>query len=1141
MCEQYQQDLDGIWKLRLDRDRIGIEKGYYKIIWEEIEEEDAKANYGTIRLPGILQAQGYGDKISQNTPWISGLHDNMWYLREEYKGAQEGEVNVPFLSQPPRHYLGWAWYQREVLLPKEGQYQLFLECTRWKTTVWVDGEEKGSITSLCAPHCYLLGRQKAGKHQITILIDNEMQYPYRPDGHMVSDALAATWNGIVGEISLRKLPDIRIVKDRIDWNIEIGKATIELTLQNLTKEQKNAKVSVTKMENQKDQKIEARDQIEERFSIEEQILCELLPEEEKTYILTLFYSKENLFWDEYEPNRKQIKLFCQCEEEMQVIQEQFGFRKMETKEDGFFINERPVYMRGTHFGGDFPLTGYPATGIEEWEHIFTICKRWGLNFMRFHSYCPPQAAFLAADKLGFYLQIECGMWNYFSEQTSLMSEVLYCETKRILDAFGNHPSFVMFSPSNEPAGDWLEPLKKWTAYFRKTDNRRLYTIQSGWPYPMEPEQIDGTDYIYFHRSGFGPYQGGTIRNKSGWFGKDYLPSLKGIHYPVICHEMGQWCSYPDFSIIQKFTGYMRPGNYQVFRAQAEKKGVLSQNSDFVYHSGRLQVAMYKEDFEANFRTPHLYGFEMLDLHDYLGQGGAFIGVLDAFWEEKGYIKPEEFKEFCNETVLLLRMPKYIFTKTENPTFSAEIAHFGKAKIQEALIKWNLRDSNGTMIKEEFLCKREIPLGKNIPLGTISLSLQELKALGCYTIELVLERKTKKTEVLKNHWDFWLYEEPVQYEKLIQKEQQQKENILVLTDFRKAKKALQEGKSVLLSPPVFAFSYWCPPLSQRTVFWNSQMGPRYSRNLGLICDVSHLALSEFPTKSYEEWQWAGIMEGARGINLNRMNPKLKPIVQVIDEWNRSYKMALLLEAKVGKGKLLLSGCTLDDGTETCPQRAQLKKSLYDYIHSEAFCPEIELTEEEAFSCFQDTLLLKKLGATCWIEELPDVDCSDCISVNPEKAFELEQVTFPLHLHIKWKQKIWINGFVYLPVQNRRDHSGDIREYEIWAREEKDKTEKWVSKKCGEFETSFEPKELFFDRCLTDEIIFVIKSGFGCEYYQKWKVTEDGWKREIGSFMDQAVRIGELLVLSEEWIEGAENETENSYHFLEGKTATLEIEE
>ena len=190
-----------------------------------------------------------------------------------------------------------------------------------------------------------------------------------------------------------------------------------------------------------------------------------------------------------------------------------------------------------------------------------------------------------------------------------------------------------------------------------------------------------------------PILGGNIRNHEGWKGKDYRSSLEGSRLPVICHEMGQWCAYPDFGVMEKFTGYLQPGNYQVFREHAKAHGILERNEEFVRCSGQTQVMMYKEEIEANFRTPQLYGFELLDLHDYLGQGTALVGVLDPFWEEKGYIRPEKFREFCKETVILARIPSYVYRSGDQAEILVEVSHFGKETLEDQTLVWELSGEN----------------------------------------------------------------------------------------------------------------------------------------------------------------------------------------------------------------------------------------------------------------------------------------------------------------------------------------------------------------------------------------------------------------------------------------------------------------
>jgi beta-galactosidase/beta-glucuronidase len=233
----------------------------------------------------------------------------------------------------------------------------------------------------------------------------------------------------------------------------------------------------------------------------------------------------------------------------------FGAREIRTAGTKFLLNGREIQLRGTHHGGDFPLTGFPPCDVAYWRKLFLTCRAWGLNHMRFHSWCPPEEVFTAADEVGFYLQPEAGMWNVINPGSD-MEKRLYAETERMIRAYGNHPSFLLFSPSNEPGGRWKESLPKWVAHFHAEDSRRLYTTGTGWPLIDTPGPVQGAEYLAVSRIGRTP-----LRRESGWFGGDYEAAVRGVDVPVVTHEVGQWCAYPDFSVIEKFTGYLRPGNY----------------------------------------------------------------------------------------------------------------------------------------------------------------------------------------------------------------------------------------------------------------------------------------------------------------------------------------------------------------------------------------------------------------------------------------------------------------------------------------------------------------------------------------------------------------------------------------------------
>ncbi len=1048
-----------------------------------------------IEIPGILQAQGYGEDITENTPWISGLHDKLWYQREEYKTAGE-EINIPFLSQPRKHYTGTAWYQRTFEIPAGIEDCIFYfeaECVKWKTSLWLDSRFIGSETGLCTPHTYCLGELKGGEHSITMCVDNDFQYPYRPDGHMVSDALGASWNGMAGKVLVRAVPAVHMENIMVYPEPETRRVLAAVSIRNHTG---------------LDQRV--------RVQVNETVKTVTVTKELQTVIFETAYPGEASAWDEFTPVLHTVYAVLTFRDRVEEKTVSFGFRKIEVKEGMFCINDRPAFFRGTHFGGDFPLTGYPSVQVSDWKKIIGICKAWGLNYIRFHSFCPPEAAFAAADEGGIYLQVEGGMWNKFHEGCE-MNKVLWDETGKILDTFGNHPSFVMLSPSNEPGGEWYKPLTDWVKKCREADNRHIYTAQSGWPYPVEPADIKGTDYVYFHRSGYGLQPGGTIRGSKGWHGSDYRLSLEEIKYPVISHELGQWCSYPDYEIIHKFTGYLKPGNYKAFRESAKKHGVLGQDREFAYLSGKLKVQLYKEEIEATLRTPHIYGFELLDLHDYLGQGTALVGLLDPFWEEKGFVTPEEFKTFCRETVPLLRISKRVYTTDEVLDCPVEFYHFGREEMKNARPYWVIKDRKGEVVKKEEFPPMDLPLKKNITIGRLKENLKDLKAPGDYEIEIGIQNTS-----IKNSWRFWLYD--------AQEEEFLTEEVFYTHSLKETMEALALGRKVIYAPPPEHHRLDSPPLSARPSFWNSQMGPTYSRGMGLVIRENHPALALFPTRAYQEWQWEEIIYGAYGLNLSEFPEELMPIVQPIDDYTRNYRLGMILECRVLKGSLLIVTADLDQELENRPVARLLRKSLFAYAASEKFSPKVQVSKEVLFNAFfprrimrdykvQIKLLKDTSGINpdlCLRDNQPggfgekegEADYTSILDGNPSTFCASEQFRYPFTLEMEAELEIPVKGLIYMPRQNEREHKGDIKGCRVQAYV----NNSWREVYKGELVSSYAPKEILFREPVTaKKIRFTARYGFSAKGINTYTETPEGWYPHTRDYEDTSAAIAELLFI------------------------------
>jgi beta-galactosidase len=1063
-------NLSGTWQFSLDKDDRGNAENWF-----------SKDLSDKILLPGILQSQGFGNDISKDTPWVLSLYDKNWSLREDYKEyTKPGNVKVPFLSQPPKHYLGAAWYNREIEIPASWANKrvvLFLERPKWRSTVYLDGIEVGSNMSLVAEHEYDLRGLSVGKHKLSIRVDNRMLMEYRPDAHSVSDSLGMSWNGIVGKIELRATSKVWIEDAQV-----YTKSEPSAVADGLSRKSATVKIKIGNSTNKKGNGV---------ITTNGDFYIVNWTETGGTAELKLDFpnAKE---WNEFHPNLQKLKLDLKGDNADDSKEISFGFAQISTDKNEFKLNGRTIYLRGTHHGGDFPLTGYPPTDVEYWRKIFKINKDWGINHIRFHSFCPPEAAFQAADEIGIYLQPEPGMWNVVSSGTP-MEKMLYEETERMIKAYGNHPSFILLSPSNEPKGRWKEAFDKWMAVYRVKDPRRIYTNGTGHTEPSVPDLDKGTDYLIMQRIGQK-----MLRGNTGWFGRDYGKSLEGIDIPVLSHENGQWVAYPDFDVIKKFTGYLKGGNYEIFRDSLTKKGMLARNKDFAYSSGKFQLECYKEEIEANLRTPKMYGFQLLDLHDYIGQGTALVGLLDTFWEEKGYVTAKEFKRFNSETVPLARLYKRTFESNEKFEVDVEIAHFGEKPIENAITYWKIVDEKGSVIKNGEFAKQTINIGKNIPLGKITADWSEPPALaGGRAVALKLVVGIKNTQ-FENDWNFWVYpkrssnrssETPVRMSaKHERKVVQSQASFAVSGDSDRSDRApfithswdeaeakLKTGGKVLYMPRKADLDWTSPPLDTVPVFWTRLMNPAWSRMLGLWIDKKHPALSQFPTDNFNDWQWTELVKNTRVINLDRFPKNLQPIVQPIDDWNRNYKLGMIFEAKVGKGKLLVSSADLENDLDERIVARQLRKSILDYMSSAKFNPKVAITSQNFREILFPTRIMLRLGAITDIKEQVlafDGDPNTFWLAGDQKK-ERQTQEFAVH----FPKSVPFSGLVLMPRQNHRDHEGDVREYAISI---SDDGKTWTEIKRGELVSTFDPQKILFGKTINAKYLkFTSLSGFGSD--------------------------------------------------------------
>lgn len=870
-------DLSGEWQFKIDSLNIGEDNHWYDKEFKE-----------TVSLPGSMAENGKGNDVALDTYWTGSMwNDSLWYKSSEMaQYRQPGNIKVSFWLSPDKVYYGSAWYQKKVTIPDDWKNQnVFLELERvhWESTLWVDNNKVGTQNGLGTPHRYSLAEVLTpGQHTITLRLDNRIKdVDVGRDAHSITDNTQTNWNGIVGDIKLTVKPKVYI--DLVKITPDVGRKLVEVKAQLKNSLGSPQEVSLTL-------KAEGPENLPSKT--EE---LNIGNEEEITMIYSM--GDKPALWDEFNPNLYQMKLILKSKNGRDSKEVAFGMREFKVNGKQFSINKRPVFLRGSLECAIFPLTGYPPTNVEDWKRIFRIIKDHGLNHMRFHSWCPPEAAFKAADETGVYLQVEASAWARIGDGAPI-DKWLYKEAQDILDNYGNHPSFVMMAYGNEPSGENHKAyLEEFVAHFKEKDKSKVYTSAAGWPFIENADFFSDSEPRIQH---WGEELNSIINSEPPQTVFDYGKNVQEIPMPLVAHEIGQWCVYPNFKEMSKYTGVLKPKNFEIFQESLNENHLGELADSLMMASGKLQVLCYKSDIEAALRTKDFAGFQLLDLHDFPGQGTALVGVLDAFWDEKGYITPAEYKAFSGETVPLARLKKRIFLNSDSLNASVEVAHYGAASLKAIVPQWEIKKSDGEVFARGSLEKKDINIGNGIQLGEISVPLINIGSAQKLNLSVTIEDHT-------NTWDVWVY--PKEKESI-----DNEESIWVVKKLEPpVVNYLQNGGKVLLSiskGDVRPGKGGDIGVGFSSIFWNTSWTKKQKpHTLGILCNPAHPAFNAFPTEYHSNWQWWDAMSNSNAIILDQFNPELRPIVRIIDDWFENRRTALIFEVKVGKGKLLVSGIDL----------------------------------------------------------------------------------------------------------------------------------------------------------------------------------------------------------------------------------------
>ena len=803
-------------------------------------------------------------------------------------------------------FSGYAWFSREIEVTEywsDKNVFLFLERTRI-SIVYIDGKEVGSQNSICAPHRYNVGLWLTkGRHELTVCVDN-VNYITK-GGHMTSPDTQTNWSGILGRMELQIFPKsfitgVRVIAESGGRIAVSGKVTGSPC--------GTLSAAITAPDGTLDSTAEIR-YSEGSFA-------------------AMIDVKSKLPWDEFDRNIYTLTLTLGDD----VYTVTFGLCRLSSKKRKLLVNGNETFLRGKHDGLIFPLTGYAPCDVDEWVERLSIAKSYGINHYRFHTCCPPDEAFTAADMVGIYFEPELPFWGTIAAKgeegyNESEQEYLIAEGRRIITEFSHHPSFVMMSLGNELWGS-RQRLGE-IINILKAENPSIFFTSGSSNFQFCPAEIPEEDYfvgvrftndrlfrgsyatcdaplghiqtdapntshnynsIISGKTASASNSGGSIQIQYGTGvktvsadgGDGYVP-----YKPVISHEVGQYDFFPDFDEYKLYTGPLQPRYLDEFRETLEKRGLFGQWKDFFYAVGMHCTDCYKREIEAFMRTKELSGFQMLDLQDFNGQGVSLVGILNAFMQSKGFISPEKWRGFCDSTVLLAEMSKLVYSSDEALEIGFLLSSYGKNRVEGGKMTYRLESA-------------EINKSGEIEFTS---SDERLTKIGSRKINLSAVTKPQKAVLtlelgnVKNQYDLWLYPQ----------------NDVVITEngmayggsyvrfartIDEAKQIIARGeKAIVISDGSNSIANtYCAD------FWNYHMfriisesmnKPVAPGTMGLLVHTDSPLLAEFPCERYSTPQWFELVMHSVADVLDDC-PDIVPDVQVVDNTERCHRLGMLYQ-------------------------------------------------------------------------------------------------------------------------------------------------------------------------------------------------------------------------------------------------------
>ena len=637
-------------------------------------------------------------------------------------------------------------------------------------------------------------------------------------------------------------------------------------------------------------------------------------------------------WSDRQPNLYQLEVrLLDGETCLDVCQRPFGRRRLTTDGMGLRLNGNPVFLRGVCDHVYFPLTCTPPTDIVWYRKHIRCLKEIGFNWIRCHTWTPPEPYLQAADELGIMIQVEPPAGYGLSEW------------RDVLRACRKHPSVVIYCCGNEEALDEkkIDFLGLCAAELREIVPDALFNPQEalrGVEYCWKKSEMGNTESQPFLHNPtrleklkgfsdvFGQYTWGLMSYVSLRGEPEKIDQRLAIYErPCLTHELGISGSYIDLSLEPRYQNTrIGPVLYALVRQTLKDAGLLDRADIYYRNSVVWQRLMLKNAMETARRCQRFAGYDCLGANDsHWIYSGYHCGLLNEFDELKPGNSVEDILSYNGESVLLISKQQERNLKEGEPLRrDVFLSWFGEGMLKKATLRWSLKASDGAMLVGGEQAVAEVDAGTVAPIASIDVSTPQLDRPKKATLTVELLHPGGR---IQNHWDYWLFP----HGELVKPQ-----NVHVATELdATCRKKLTAGERVVL--------LGAKPFPVKSLNFQIALAGRSQGNLATVI-ARHPLTDQFPHDGYCGWQFFKMLSGAAAVQFDAVPEAFDPILEVASSYKRPLRQAAVFELQVDEGQLLVCSLILP---ESDPAAAYFHRRLLAYAGGEKFQPRTIITTEQ----------------------------------------------------------------------------------------------------------------------------------------------------------------------------------------------------